>query len=226
MAFMSAPQTASTPGGAFDKILAGLANALGSGKIEQQAPAAVALRSFVGVKEGLRHVLKFANVRNVPFDAAWPLAMFSDELSFLSRSFVVRTYRFLLKGASCQNLAAVDPGSSIGRFCQTVLRDPPAACASTPTNARESPESVRLVRRENISARPASDWSVVRTYPRAWERLLSADKLIGRMIAGGLTGVLHARECVAERVCSHAGPIRCRKRGYVLTTDQSDAGSA
>eukprot|EP00976_Prorocentrum_cordatum_P079643 1183639-Prorocentrum_minimum.AAC.9 len=28
------------------------------------------------------------------------------------------------------------------------------------------------------------------------------------------------------RVYSHHGPIRCRKRGYILTTDQSDAGSA
>eukprot|EP00959_Pyramimonas_sp_CCMP1952_P379256 7944391-Pyramimonas_sp.AAC.1 len=26
-------------------------------------------------------------------------------------------------------------------------------------------------------------------------------------------------------VCSHDGPIRRRARGYVLTTDQSDAGS-
>eukprot|EP00959_Pyramimonas_sp_CCMP1952_P062331 1303165-Pyramimonas_sp.AAC.1 len=28
------------------------------------------------------------------------------------------------------------------------------------------------------------------------------------------------------RVCSHDGPIRCRTCGYVLTTDQSDAGRA
>eukprot|EP00976_Prorocentrum_cordatum_P022440 459164-Prorocentrum_minimum.AAC.1 len=28
------------------------------------------------------------------------------------------------------------------------------------------------------------------------------------------------------RVCSHSGPIRRRKRGYILTTGQSDAGSA
>eukprot|EP00959_Pyramimonas_sp_CCMP1952_P231461 4837985-Pyramimonas_sp.AAC.1 len=28
------------------------------------------------------------------------------------------------------------------------------------------------------------------------------------------------------RICSHDGPIRRRKRGYILTTGQSDAGSA
>eukprot|EP00976_Prorocentrum_cordatum_P010575 211122-Prorocentrum_minimum.AAC.1 len=28
------------------------------------------------------------------------------------------------------------------------------------------------------------------------------------------------------QVYSHHGPIGCRKRGYILTTDQSDAGSA
>eukprot|EP00976_Prorocentrum_cordatum_P014477 289031-Prorocentrum_minimum.AAC.1 len=27
------------------------------------------------------------------------------------------------------------------------------------------------------------------------------------------------------RVYSHDGPIRCRKHGYILTADQSDAGS-
>eukprot|EP00959_Pyramimonas_sp_CCMP1952_P038206 799529-Pyramimonas_sp.AAC.1 len=33
------------------------------------------------------------------------------------------------------------------------------------------------------------------------------------------------RTC-AKRVHSHGGPIRCRKRGYILTADQSDVGSA
>eukprot|EP00976_Prorocentrum_cordatum_P036122 735000-Prorocentrum_minimum.AAC.1 len=32
------------------------------------------------------------------------------------------------------------------------------------------------------------------------------------------------RTCEAKRVYSHDGPIGRRKRGYVLTTDQSDAG--
>eukprot|EP00976_Prorocentrum_cordatum_P010607 211910-Prorocentrum_minimum.AAC.1 len=49
--------------------------------------------------------------------------------------------------------------------CKRALRCPAAAHASAPPASTPS-TCTRLVRRENIPARPASDLSVVRVYPR------------------------------------------------------------
>lgn len=46
------------PGGLFDVVLVTLAAALGSNLLERQAPAAVVLRSFAGVKEAWERVLR------------------------------------------------------------------------------------------------------------------------------------------------------------------------
>eukprot|EP00976_Prorocentrum_cordatum_P010626 211986-Prorocentrum_minimum.AAC.1 len=41
-----------------------------------------------------------------------------------------------------------------------------------------------------------------------------------------VAGAVRKRSLCHPQGYSHGGPIRCRKRGYILTTDQSDAGSA
>eukprot|EP00976_Prorocentrum_cordatum_P084810 1185809-Prorocentrum_minimum.AAC.2 len=118
---------------------------------------------------------------------------------------------------------------------------------------------VRLVRRENIPARPASDWSawlprsasssprvalsfglfrVAALAPRPKTSksesriryILTADQsdagsagIFSQRTNHNTHGTaLYIRRKVRTWVYSHGGPIRRRKRRYILTTDQSD----
>eukprot|EP00959_Pyramimonas_sp_CCMP1952_P236694 4946587-Pyramimonas_sp.AAC.1 len=52
--------------------------------------------------------------------------------------------------------------------------------------------------------------------------------VLQHLLVADVPGIFSRRtnQTQETRVYSHEGPIKCRKRGYILTRDQSDAGSA